>query len=224
MPIYDSSKDYGTNEVTVLWDGDRPTLKEFHDYVGDNYGMLGKLKIEVEMPSECKGFKNPGVARIKEIVDFHEWRETQEWGTMTGEKILVKDLSDYHVVNIIHNLQNRVIPTVKIINLFYRELQHRGISHELVHKAPIPIIRDGKVMKYNVSSLELEEDTKTRLYKNILGQPHRLDGPSIIDPMNDTKFWCINGKVYASSKEFCKDAGFTEEETMLFILKHGLNL
>lgn len=38
MPIYESSKDYGTGVVLILWDGDKPSDEEFLDHARNEYG------------------------------------------------------------------------------------------------------------------------------------------------------------------------------------------
>lgn len=62
MCIYESSKDYATGEVLMLWDGDRPSNEEFIEYAKENHGVAGKLVIED--PTTFKGFQNPGTATV----------------------------------------------------------------------------------------------------------------------------------------------------------------
>ncbi|MCL4722891.1 MAG: hypothetical protein KJZ90_01250 [Rhodocyclaceae bacterium] len=62
MPIYESSKDYGTGVVLILWDGDKPSDEEFLKYARDKYGVDGALC--VEPPTEFHGMTNPGTATV----------------------------------------------------------------------------------------------------------------------------------------------------------------
>lgn len=62
MPIYDSAKDYGTRQVLILWDGDKPSDDEFLEHAKELYGVTGCL--EVEEPTEFRGMKNPGTATV----------------------------------------------------------------------------------------------------------------------------------------------------------------
>ncbi len=63
MPICESSKDYGTGGVLMLWDGERPSNVEFLEYAKKNYGVTGKLS--VTSPSEFRGLKNLGSAEVQ---------------------------------------------------------------------------------------------------------------------------------------------------------------
>jgi len=62
MPIYESSKDYGTGVVLILWDGDRPSDDEFLEYAMASYGTTGTL--EVYEPTDFRGMTNPGTATV----------------------------------------------------------------------------------------------------------------------------------------------------------------
>ena len=62
MPIYDSSKDYGTGQVLILWDGDKPSNDEFLEHAMNEYGVTGTL--EVEEPTVFQGMVNPGTAIV----------------------------------------------------------------------------------------------------------------------------------------------------------------
>lgn len=62
MPIYYSAKDYGTRQVLILWDGDKPSDDEFLEHAKELYGVTGCL--EVEEPTEFRGMKNPGTATV----------------------------------------------------------------------------------------------------------------------------------------------------------------
>jgi len=62
MPIYESSKDYGTGQVLILWDGDKPSNEEFMKYARTEYGVTGAL--EVEEPTSFRGMTNPGTATV----------------------------------------------------------------------------------------------------------------------------------------------------------------
>jgi hypothetical protein len=62
MPIYDSSRDYGTGQVLILWDGDKPSDEAFLEHARELYGVVGRL--EVEEPTEVRGMQNPGTATV----------------------------------------------------------------------------------------------------------------------------------------------------------------
>lgn len=62
MPIYESSKDYGTGQVLMLWDGDKPSNEEFLEYSKIWYGVTGTL--EVEEPTVFQGMVNTGTAVV----------------------------------------------------------------------------------------------------------------------------------------------------------------
>lgn len=62
MPIYESSKDYGTGQVLILWDGDKPSNEEFLEHAINEYGVTGALV--VEEPTLFRGMENPGTATI----------------------------------------------------------------------------------------------------------------------------------------------------------------
>lgn len=62
MPIYESSKDYGTGQVLILWDGDKPSDDEFVEHAKNEYGTIGKLT--VEEPTMFRGMSNPGTATV----------------------------------------------------------------------------------------------------------------------------------------------------------------
>jgi hypothetical protein len=62
MPIYDSSKDYCTGIVLILWDGDRPSNEEFLEHAKNEYDTEGFLY--VEPPTNFRGLVNPGTAEV----------------------------------------------------------------------------------------------------------------------------------------------------------------
>jgi len=66
MPIYDSSQDYQTGQVLILWDGDKPSDDEFLEHARKLYDVVGRL--EVETPTEFRGMQNPGTATVNPIV------------------------------------------------------------------------------------------------------------------------------------------------------------
>lgn len=65
MSIFESSKDYGTGTVLILWDGDKPSDDEFIEHARDMYGVTGILM--VEDPTIHKGGANPGTATITSV-------------------------------------------------------------------------------------------------------------------------------------------------------------
>ena len=62
-----SSKDYGTDEVTITFDGDIPSKEEIIQYCKKNYGFIPS-SIDIEPPSNYKGLENPGIIRVKQGV------------------------------------------------------------------------------------------------------------------------------------------------------------
>lgn len=62
MAIFGATKDYGTGQVIMEWDGDRPTDEEFLAYAEEYYSTDGML--DVEEPSHFKGLYNPGIATV----------------------------------------------------------------------------------------------------------------------------------------------------------------
>ena len=58
--ITESSMDYGTGIVTMLFEGDRPSYDVVREYCDKNYGFK-PFGFTVEMPSEHRGLFNPGV-------------------------------------------------------------------------------------------------------------------------------------------------------------------
>ena len=70
-----SSKDYGTDEVTITFDGDIPSKEEIIQYCKKNYGFI-PLSIDIEPPSNYKGLENPGIIRVKQGVAEEQLEET----------------------------------------------------------------------------------------------------------------------------------------------------
>jgi hypothetical protein len=61
--IYDSSKNYLDGWVTLIFDGNDPTLFEVVEYVQKNYGFIPK-RDDIESPCEgFGGFPNPGIVK-----------------------------------------------------------------------------------------------------------------------------------------------------------------
>ncbi len=61
--IYDSSRDYGTGSILILFDGADPTEHEIRDYVRRNYSS-NCFEIEIESESSHNGYRNPGTIRV----------------------------------------------------------------------------------------------------------------------------------------------------------------
>jgi len=62
--IYESSRDHGTGTITLLFDGDRPSLSEIDEYLSNNYGMGVCGLVEVDQPNTFRGMLNPGTVTI----------------------------------------------------------------------------------------------------------------------------------------------------------------
>lgn len=62
--MYEASKDYGTGEILILFDGPDPTEDEIRDYVSRNYGCEC-FEIEVESESGFYEYHNPGTIKVK---------------------------------------------------------------------------------------------------------------------------------------------------------------
>ena len=58
--ILESSMDYGTGIVTMLFEGERPSYDAVREYCDKNYGFK-PFGFTVTMPGEYKGLMNPGV-------------------------------------------------------------------------------------------------------------------------------------------------------------------
>jgi len=71
----DSSKDYGTDEVTITFDGDIPSKEEIIQYCKKNYGFVPS-SIDIEPPSDFRGMSNPGIIRVKQGVAEEQLEET----------------------------------------------------------------------------------------------------------------------------------------------------
>lgn len=84
MPIYESSKDYGTGQVLILWDGDRPGDEEFLEHAMLEYGTTGTL--EVDEPTVFRGITNPGTAIITPNVQDHRPVEAEGRNGSSGSQ------------------------------------------------------------------------------------------------------------------------------------------
>lgn len=58
--IYDSSKNYYTGVITMIFDGDPPSMTEVDEYLIDNYGIGVTGTVDVELPYLFRGLFNPG--------------------------------------------------------------------------------------------------------------------------------------------------------------------
>ncbi len=63
MPIIESSMDYCTGVITIIWDGN-VKYQDFKDYVLEQYGIEECTLIIESSPSEFKGLSNFGVAKV----------------------------------------------------------------------------------------------------------------------------------------------------------------
>ena len=57
--ITESSMDYGTGIVTMLFEGERPSYDAVREYCDKNYGFK-PFGFTSTMPNEYKGLLNPG--------------------------------------------------------------------------------------------------------------------------------------------------------------------
>lgn len=53
------------------------------------------------------------------------------------------------------------------------------------------------------------------------GKRHREDGPSLVNPIDESYEWFLDDKKFTTPESFCEKLGMSKEETMLFVLKHG---
>ena len=60
--IYDSSKDYMTGTVTLVFDGVEPTVDQIYDYCRNNYGSQ-EGSFVVEPATAHGGYLNPGIVK-----------------------------------------------------------------------------------------------------------------------------------------------------------------
>jgi hypothetical protein len=73
--IYESSREYGTMVITLLFDGDPPSKEEIDNYTRENYGETGEAFITP--PSRYYGMDNPGVIIVIPEVS----KETQNFNS-----------------------------------------------------------------------------------------------------------------------------------------------
>lgn len=52
------------------------------------------------------------------------------------------------------------------------------------------------------------------------GEYHRLDGPAVVES-NGHQAWLIRGKTYHKNKDFQRDAGLSDEDMAILVLKYG---
>lgn len=62
--IHESSHDYGTGVIILHFDGELPSLSEINDYLISNHGRGIGGTVEIEQPSNYRGFLNPGTVTI----------------------------------------------------------------------------------------------------------------------------------------------------------------
>ena len=63
--ILESSKDYGTGTITIIFGNPIPIRSEVNAYTQENYGMTGAF--EIHPPSNFRGMENPGVIKVQPI-------------------------------------------------------------------------------------------------------------------------------------------------------------
>lgn len=61
--IYESSKDYGTGIITLIFDDYIPTRTEINAYTTENFGITGKF--EITPPSTFRRMENPGAIIVQ---------------------------------------------------------------------------------------------------------------------------------------------------------------
>jgi hypothetical protein len=64
MNCYESSKDYGNNVITVLFDGGFK-LSDLIKYVDNNHPEWSGIVIDYSGPETFRGFVNSGVVKVK---------------------------------------------------------------------------------------------------------------------------------------------------------------
>jgi hypothetical protein len=62
--ITDSSKDYFTGKILMIYDGDIPSYEEVNQYCFDNYGFRPNFDYTVEPPNEYRGYINHGTVIV----------------------------------------------------------------------------------------------------------------------------------------------------------------
>lgn len=69
------------------------------------------------------------------------------------------------------------------------------------------------------------ETNERRTHWCINGNLHRIDGPALIERNFDTGVdeieWYIKGIAYRNCTKFMKAAGFSKEESLMFVLRYG---
>lgn len=53
------------------------------------------------------------------------------------------------------------------------------------------------------------------------GRLHREDGPAFISSKEHFYIWVWNGEQFPNIRTYCQIRNFSEEETLLFMLKHS---
>jgi hypothetical protein len=57
--IVDSSKDYFTGTVVLMFEGEQPSLSEINEYCRANYGFV-PVSVDIDLPNDFLGYTNPG--------------------------------------------------------------------------------------------------------------------------------------------------------------------
>lgn len=71
--IYESSKDYGTGLVTLVYDEDTPSDLDITDYVKGNYGFTpGSVSIDPPSPVTRDGYVNPGIIKCHRTNNYFD--------------------------------------------------------------------------------------------------------------------------------------------------------
>jgi hypothetical protein len=65
--IYESSKNYLNNTLTLVFDGNvAPTEDEIRDYCKRNYGVNGLFEFYIDLPREgYGGYQNEGIVKVQ---------------------------------------------------------------------------------------------------------------------------------------------------------------
>ena len=66
--ITDSSKDYFTGKIFMIFEGSIPTYEEVNQYCLTNYGFRPNFDYEIEPENDFMGYINPGTVIVEQGV------------------------------------------------------------------------------------------------------------------------------------------------------------
>lgn len=67
--ITDSSKDYFTGKIFMIFEGSIPTYEEVNEYCHTNYGFRPNFDYNIEPESYFKGYPIPGTVTVETRIE-----------------------------------------------------------------------------------------------------------------------------------------------------------